>query len=155
VSEDVNTVLMGGGVKSASFEKFGDVISGEIIRTEMRQQTKFGSGEPLTWDDGKPRMQIVVVLQTPDQDDEQDDGTRGVYIKVPSQMLRAVREAVRTARADGLEEGGILSIKYVSEEKPSKKGFNPQKVYEAHYRAPRHVTKLPADDGDPGPNEPF
>ena len=154
MTDDVNSVLMGGGVKSASFENFGDFVQGEIIRTEMRQQTKFGSGEPLTWDDGQPRMQIVAVLQTPDQDDEQDEGVRGVYIKVPSQMLRAVREAVRAERADGLEEGGILSIKYVSDEKPSKKGFNPQKVYEANYRAPRRVQRLP-DDGDPGPEAPF
>lgn len=155
MGEDVNSVLMGGGVKSASFENFGDFVQGEIIRTEMRQQTKFGSGEPLTWEDGKPRMQIVVVLQTPDQDDEQDEGVRGVYIKVPSQMLRAVREAVRGARSEGLEEGGILSIKYVSEEKAAKKGFHPQKIYEATYRAPKRVQRLPDDDGDPGPEPPF
>ena len=154
MSEDVNAVLMGGGVKSASFKSHGDLVQGEIIRTEMRQQTEFGSSTPLTWDDGKPRMQIVVTLQTPDEDEDGDDGVRGVYIKVPSQMLQAVRDAVRGAGADGLEDGGILSIKYVSDRKsPTNPKFT-QKIYEAGYRAPKRVTRLP-DDGDPGPEPPF
>ena len=136
-------------MKSASFKNIGDTVSGEIIRMETRQQTEFGSSTPLVWDDGKPRMQIVVTLQTPDQDDEEDDGVRGVYIKVPSQMLQAVRDAVRGAHAEGLEEGGILSVKYVSNRKsPSNPKFT-QKIYEVGYRAPKRVVRLPDDDPQP------
>lgn len=143
-NDDVNAALMGGGkVKSASFEKVGDYLSGVIVRRQMKQQTEYGSNEPQFWDDGKPKMQIAVVVQTPDQDDEDDNGERGLYIKLPSQMAQAVREAVSAAGADGLEDGGVLSVKYTGTRKSPKNPKFTQKIYEVGYRPPANSTSIP------------
>lgn len=149
-TDDVNAALMGGGkVKSASFEKVGDFLSGTIVRRQMKQQTEYGSNEPLFWDEGKPKMQIVVIVQTPDQDDEDDNGERGVYIKLPSQMAQAVREAVAAAGADGLMDGGVLTLKYTGNRKSPKNPKFTQKVYEAAYRPPAFSTPIPDEDDAP------
>ena len=138
MSDDpVNDALMSSGrTKSASFEKEGDFVSGTILSRDYRQQTEYGSNEPLFWDDGKPRMQIVLRVQTPDQDNEEDDGVRGVYIKNPSQMWQATKDAVEAAGADGMHVGGIISIKYVGMRKSPKNPKFTQKVYEVGYRPP-------------------
>lgn len=148
-ADDVNAALMGGGkVKSASFEKVGDFLSGTIVRRQMKQQTEYGSNEPLFWDDGKPKMQIVVIVQTPDQDDDDDNGERGLYIKLPSQMAQAVRDAVSAAGADGLEDGGVISVKYTGTRKSPKNPKFTQKIYEVGYRPPANSTPIPPDPDD-------
>jgi len=68
--------LLEGGGKSAKFETVGDTTKGQVVSAESRQQTDYTSGEPLTWDDGNPRMQLVITLATDerDPDDPTDDG---------------------------------------------------------------------------------
>ena len=65
--------LLEGGGKSAKFETVGDTTKGQVVAAESRQQTDYTSGEPLTWDDGNPRMQLVITLAT----DERDPGSDG------------------------------------------------------------------------------
>ena len=65
MSTDPNGWLMSGGVGSAKFDAHGDCVNGTITETpELRQQTDFDTGAPLFWDDGKPKMQLVVTLAT-------------------------------------------------------------------------------------------
>ena len=80
-NEAANKFLMGGGGKSASFKSSGDSVSGVIASMEERQQTDFDSGKPLEWDDGKPKMHLVVTLLTDESVDEDDDGVRRLYVK--------------------------------------------------------------------------
>jgi hypothetical protein len=61
MSLDLNDLA--GGSKSWTPE-VGDKISGTIVNVKRVQQTDFTDGTPLTWNDGSPRMQTVVELQT-------------------------------------------------------------------------------------------
>lgn len=129
--------LMSGGVKSASFLEIGKTVTGTITREpEVRQQTDFDTGKPLTWDDGTPRMQLMVVLQTTERDpaNPEDDGQRAVYVK--GQMKSVVRDAVRQAGAPGLKVGGTLTVTYVANGVPKRAGGKPPKQYSASYTAP-------------------
>jgi len=130
---NVNDFLMGGGVASAKFEKPGTTVTGRIARTpEVQQQREIDTGKPKFWDDGTPRKQIVVQLQTTQRDPAipDDDGIRAVYIR--GNMLTAVRQAVRSSGAQ-LETGGTLSITYTGDGEASSRGFNPPKLYTAVY----------------------
>lgn len=135
--QDPNSWLMTGSVKSTRFQSVGDYVVGHIMHTPQMQQVRdINTKQPKYWDDGKPQMQMRVILMTEerDQEDEDDDGQRAVYIK--GQMQRSVADAVRKAGAPGLQIGGKLMITYTGDGKASGKGMNPPKLYEAKYRAP-------------------
>lgn len=139
MSNDPNSFLMGGGVKSASFpdQKYGTTVGGEIIREpELRQQTDFDDGKPKFYDNGDPMMQIIVHVQTTMRDpaNPEDDGVRAFYIK--AQMLQAVRTAVRAAGGAGLAQGGHLTIRYERDEPNSRGRGKDKKIYSAVYRVP-------------------
>jgi hypothetical protein len=136
---DANDLLMGGGIKSAAFpdQQYGHTVGGAIVRPpQVRQQTDFDTGKPKFFDNGDPMMQIVVQVQTDlrDPNDPTDDGVRAFYLK--GQMQAAVRDAVRTVGAKGLETGGELYIKYIKDEPNSRGRGKDKKVYAAKYTAP-------------------
>jgi hypothetical protein len=136
-ADAVNDFLMGGGgAPSAKFEAIGRTYKGTIVQSEVRQQTDMKTGELLTWNDGNPKMQAVVTIQTDEHDPtiEDDDGQRRLFIK--GQMQQAVRDAVRTAGAARLEVGGMLAVQYASDGQATQRGFNPPKQYVAQYRPP-------------------
>lgn len=134
---DANDWLMSSGVRSAKFDKIGAAVVGFIMRPpEVQQQRDITTGEPRTWGDGKPRMQMKVVLMTEERDaeDPEDTGERAVYIK--GGLQKVVSQAVRAAGARGLEVGGKLMVRYVADGQPSSRGMNPPKLYEAKYKVP-------------------
>lgn len=135
---DVNQFLLASGVPSFKFKQIGSTVKGQIISLDMQQQNDFESGAPLWWDEAKtqPRMQLRIVLQTDEHDEEisNDDGRRAIYVK--GQLQQAVRDAIKKAGADKIEEGGMLAVKYVADGKPPKKGLNPPKEYVAQYEPP-------------------
>ena len=150
--DDVNNALMGGGGRSAVFKKHGDRVWGEIINSSRMQQRDFDSGDLLTWDDGNPRMQIVISLQTDEREDDEDDGVRKVYIKEPSQLLAAMRQAVTKAGAKGIANGGKFLVQYVSDGEPKRKGMSGQKQYFVKYEAPPEgYMPMPDEQFDPPP----
>lgn len=135
--------LLGGGGASAKFDHPGDTVTGTITHSEVTAQTDIQSGQPLKWDDGSTRMQLVVSLQTDQRDpsNPDDDGVRKVYVKgskkVGSKSLHdAVASAVRNAGAKGLEPGGTLTVTHTGTEPAKTRGFNDRKLYEATYAAP-------------------
>lgn len=144
VNIDPNAWLMGSGGRSAKFESVGDRVSGLITGMEVRQQTDL-EGNLKTWDNGDPRMQLVVTLLTELHDDEDDDGIRKLYVK--GQMTKAVQEAVRKAGRRGLEEDGRIVVQYQKAEPPAKKGYSPTKVYAARYEPPQQ--SIPNDEDEP------
>lgn len=128
--------LMGGGAASAKFDNIGDSITGVIAEApEVRQQTDIGTGEPVFWPSGDPKMQLIVTLQTAVRDDSDDDGKRRIYVKGKS-LTEAVREAVKKTGARGLEVGGSLTVTYTGDGQASQRGFNPPKLYTANYSRP-------------------
>lgn len=137
MTQDANDQLMSGGAASAKFEKIGAKVSGVIARKpELRQQRDIKNGTPLTWDDGSPRQQIVVILKTDERAGEDDNGERSLWIKIPSAMQKSIQEAVKKAGATGLQAGGKLAVKYVKDGEKKKAGFNAPKLYAALYEAP-------------------
>ena len=145
MQDDANGFLMGGGTKSAKFEKVGTVVKGTIVaKPELQQQRDPKDGKPQTWDDGKPKQQVKVILQTEARDDAEDDGRRAIYIK--ANMLKAVQDAVKKAGATGLEVGGVLTVKYVKDGEKKNKAFNAPKLYAAKYEAPDPMAAAAASE---------
>lgn len=135
MTQDANSLLMGGGGKYAPLKEIGDTVSG-VIDSEPRveQQKDIDSGEPLSWPDGNPKMQIVVPLQTDEHEDENDDGIRNVYLQYGAQQT--VKKAVREAGATGLAVGGRLTLTYTHDAPPKRAGFRGAKQYAASYVPP-------------------
>lgn len=151
-NDDFNDFLFGGGAKAFPFEALGDEVTGEIIHMEKRQQTDMQTGQPSFWDDGNPKMMLVVKLMTSLRDDEDDDGERSVYLRGGNPVavkgegtssLAAVRDAVKKSKSpNGIEMGAVLTLKYSGEGKASNRGFNPPKLYTAVYRPPSMAVDL-------------
>lgn len=145
--------LLGAGGKSAKFETIGASITGTIDATpEVRQQTSLETGTPLVWDNGDPKMQLVVTLKTELREDEDDDGLRKLYVKgskdpASKSMHAAVAGAVLAAKAKGLEIGGRLAVTYTGDGVSKTRGFNPPKQYEATYQPPTGGEFLGTEQG--------
>lgn len=140
INTDPNALLMGGG-KSFSFETIGDKIAGTVVSAEAAQQTDMDTGQPATWADGKPKMQVIVTLQTDLDEEPGDDGQRRVYLKgsKPNTSAGAVKAAIKAAGATGIEVGGKLQIAYTGDGEPTKRGWNAPKEYAAKYEPPAPV----------------
>lgn len=147
ITTDPNALLMGGG-KSFSFDAIGDKVKGTIASFEAGQQTDMDTDQPAFWPDGKPKMQVIVTLDTDLNEDAGDDGSRRIYLKgsKPDTSLGAVRNAVKAAGASGLEVGATLELAFIGEGEPTKKGWNKPKQYAARYTPPAPVDQAVVDD---------
>lgn len=137
---DPQEFLMGGGGTSARFENIGDRVTGTITVTpEIKQQTDPQTGKPSFWDNGDPKMQLIVTLATDQRDDtvEDDDGTRRLFVK--GKMQYAIRDAVKTAGAKGLEVGGRLTVTHTGLGDAPFKGASRAKLYAADYVSAANV----------------
>jgi hypothetical protein len=120
--------FFGGGVAAAKFESHGDKVIGKVTEKELRQQTDFDTGKPLTWNDGSPRMQLVVTLQIAEPTEE-DEGLRNLYVR--GQMTRAIRDALKDAKVKDLSTGHTVTVEYIGDDKPARKGVSGAKQYKA------------------------
>ena len=160
--DDANAFLLGGDkVPSASFLTKGTVHQGEVLDFKLSQQTDAQTRKPLTWDNGDPKMQLVVTIQTDERDPEieDDDGRRRLYLKYKS--LQAAREAIAESKAGILERGGWLGLEFTSQDKPAKRTVSGVKNFEAWYESPDPDAAVNAylegDESDPaqgGSDEP-
>lgn len=146
--DDVNDFLLAGGVASAKFDQPGTAVGGPITHLEKQQQRDMDTGKPKVWDDGKPREQIVIHVQTPLRDPavNDDDGVRALYVR--GEMLKAVRAALRES-GTRLETGGTLVVAYTGDGERTRAGFNPPKLYAARYTPP--ASSVDALLGTPAP----
>lgn len=130
---DALDALVSGGSKIFKFDSIGDTVKGTVTQVEQTQQTDFKTKKPLFWDDGTPRMQFVVHLDTDLSDGPDDDGKRRIFAK--GQMERAIKDAIRESRA-GKDQiiGGTLAVKYVEDGEPPERGLNPPKIYRAQFK---------------------
>lgn len=139
---DVNAYLFGGGGKAAEFKQVGDMIVGTITNVEMAQQTALEDNKPLFWDDGSPRMQLVITLQTDqrDPDDETDEGLRRLYAKggkfevadgKGQGLKEAIADAYKKAGLKSIEVGHKLTVGYTGNGKTKTRGHNAPKLYSA------------------------
>lgn len=156
--DDANAFLLGSeSVPSASFLSKGAKHEGEILDLAMRQQLDIDTRKPLFWENGDPKKQLVITIQTDEYDDqiEDDDGRRRLYVKY--KMKDAIADAVREAGADsGVQVGGWISVQWVKSEKPQNRAKSGAKIYAAVYEPPDPSAAanayLDADDPDAEPD---
>ena len=151
--DESNSVLMGSAGRSAQFKEHNDQTWGVIVHSEVRQQSKFETGELLFFDDGMPRMQVIITLQTEEHLDDDDDGLRKLYVR--GQMIKAVQAAVLKTGQRGIATGGKLLVRYMSDAEPKRKGMSGAKQYFAKYEAPVQTTELVMDDVEDDAELPF
>lgn len=145
MDKDVDGFLFGGGVTAAKFEAIGDYIEGKVTDAVVSQQTSMEDNTPLFWPDGKPKMQLVITLQTDLSTSDEDNGLRRVFAKggryeVASgkgqSMKDAIADAVRKSGAKSLEENGKLKLGYTGEGKKTARGYSAPKLFTASYSVP-------------------
>ena len=94
------------------WENASQTITGTVQSVDIRQATKFGTTEPDTWDNGDPKMQALVRVETSERADADDDGMRTIVINLWSGQKKALAAACKTAAscyvASG--EGGKKAI---------------------------------------------
>lgn len=153
MSDDIERFLNGGGGKAAKFENIGDFVEGTITNAELTQQTSMEDNSPLTWQDGSPRMQLVVTLSTDLREGEEDDGARRIYAKGGTyevaegsgkSMKDAIQEACKKAGAKTITEGGVLKVAFTGLGKKTNRGYSAPKLFRAAYKLP--VASVAVDD---------
>lgn len=145
--DDVNDFLAEGGAPSFKFEKPGDSVTGTVVSARIQQQRDYDTNALLFWDDGNPKNQLIVDLQTDLRDENitMDDGLRRVYCRGgKGSALDVVRTAVRVSKGK-LVEGGILTLTYIGDGVKTNPKFNAPKLYEAKY-VPPTPSALSAED---------
>ena len=120
--------FFGGSIPAAKFDTIGDKVAGKVIAKELRDQTDLDTGQVVTWPDGRPKKMAVVTLQVA-QPTEEDDGQRNLYVR--GYMQRAITDAVRAARLRDLPDGAWLEVTFSGEDKPTRKGVNGARRWEA------------------------
>lgn len=143
-----------GGGKAFQFDEIGDKCVGEIKLIERRQQRSFDGGAPLTWDDGSPRLLTYIEIQTDLQEDGEDDGVRALYCKGGANFEAAegkgtsaevaLVNAMKDAGTKTMDEGGTLAMVFTGRAKPTTRGYQPAKLFQAQYKPPTH--SVAADD---------
>jgi len=108
---------------ATKWAKVGTVIEGEVLEAWMQAKRKYGSTEVDTWDDGEPKMQLIVNWVV--------DGEKQTAYTKPT-LQRAVFDAVK-ASGGRLSGGGRLWTKRVADEPSSTKGYAPKQCYEAAF----------------------
>jgi hypothetical protein len=105
----------------------GGLVQGKVIRNQTEP-----SGKVRTWDDGSPRKELVLTLQTSERNDPEDDGVR--QLPINSDKVRALREALKAAGAKDVAIGSWVYVAWTGD-KPTTKG-QPQKLFNALYAPP-------------------
>ena len=121
----------------------GDTVTGVIEKIETTQVNDFQTKQPAFWNDGRPKEQIHVIIQTqlrdPSVDD--DDGRRSLWVKGWGIQLKAFRDACRQAGVKIPKPGDTITERFVGLDQ---RGDAPQppKVFEFHIEPASSVNSL-------------
>lgn len=149
----IKDLLANAGGITAAFDKntpAGTAVQGVITSAEVRQTTDFDTGKPETWDDGTPKQQLVIVVQTEQRTAQDDDGKRAIYIKWWGEQRLNLIKAIEKAGDDDVQIGGQFWARFAAT-KPNEK--NPRlsdiKVYEYAYQKPANTAGLNMNASQP------
>jgi hypothetical protein len=151
IGNDVNDFFTSGVKVPAAFDKntpVGTTVMGIITDAVKRQKTDPKDGSPKTFPDGNPQMQVVITIKTTLRDpaDPDDEGLRRLYAS--GSMQKAIGQALVKAKAPGLEQGGVIAVKFTGLGVASGPAMNPPKLYSATYQPPKNAP-LVVDDAPP------
>ena len=98
------------------WEHIGTTYAGIITDVQMRQSRKYESTDLDTWDDGTPKMQVVITLATDyrDQAQQDDDGSRMISINLWSGQKKALVAACKAAGVTEPQTGQRFTATHVS-----------------------------------------
>ena len=98
------------------WEHPGTTYTGVITDVTMRQSRKYESTELDAWDDGTPKMQVVLTIATDyrDQAQQDDDGTRMISINLWSGQKKALVAACKAAGVTEPQAGQRFTATHVS-----------------------------------------
>lgn len=120
----------------------GDTVTGVIEKIETTQVNDFQTKQPAFWNDGRPKEQIHVIIQTQLRDPSvDDDGRRSLWIKGWGIQLKAFRDACRQAGVKIPKPGDTITERFVG---LGQRGDAPQppKVFEFHIEPASSVNNL-------------
>lgn len=149
---DIDDLFASGGAPALKFPTVGTTHIGTITGLEARQQRDFEKNELVTWDNGEPKMELVVTMRDV-------DGNEG-RLFAKAQMLSAIRDAVRVAGCKKPEIGGQLAVSYTHDGENKNPKFNPPKMYQVAYEPPAVAAAAAmfdskTDTATPDPNTPL
>lgn len=132
--DSINDSILSGGKPWAVFDKVGDSITGTITGGSERQQRDYVTGEPKTWDDGTAMMEQVIEVSTTlrDPEVENDNGDRQIVVNKVA-MRKAIAAELKSKRSR-LSDGGVITVKFVSQDEPKQRGMNGIKRFECSYQ---------------------
>jgi hypothetical protein len=117
----------------------GDKITGIVVSASREQQTDFDSGDPLHWDNGDPRMESVVIVETDlrDPEIENDDGTRALHLRggnykvAEGQGVAGEKALLEAINKYGIrcEPGVKITAAITGMAEPTGRGRNPAKLW--------------------------
>ena len=98
------------------WEHPGTTYTGIITDVTMRQSRKYESTELDAWDDGTPKLQVVLTIATDyrDQAQQDDDGTRMISINLWSGQKKALVAACKAAGVGEPQTGQRFTATHVS-----------------------------------------
>lgn len=129
----LDSILETGGGRWIKFDTVGEAVTGTVVSITERQVTDYTTKLPATWADGNPKMELVIVLQTTEREDADDDGKRTMRVKGWGGPRAALHEAcVKLGRP--LEVGDDFYAK-VTELHTSKGGTSKADVFVYSIRA--------------------
>lgn len=129
---DASDLLIGSSVPTLSFKDtaVGEGYEGTVVSARTVQVRNYEDPTKLEfWDDGKPKLQIEVTLQTDyaDPTDPDDDGQRRVFLF--GQKLRAAQDEFRKKGLKKLENGQTFKIVLTGTKPSQNKRYNDVKIY--------------------------
>jgi hypothetical protein len=127
----------------------GETVTGTVVDAEVRQSRDYDDNKLEFWDDGSPRLQLVVNIQTelrdePTEDGEEDDGMRSVYVKWWGIQRKALLTAVKKAGLSDLAEGDTFTASFVATEPNQDRKKSDTKIYEFEVKPAGPVAKANA-----------
>lgn len=109
------------GTRWAKWDRKGSKVTGEILTYSQRQGRDFTTGKQEFWDDGSPKMEDVLVIQTTEREDADDDGRRQVVLN-NKRKREAVQAALKVAKIKSEADllGATLVMTMTGEERTEK-----------------------------------
>ncbi|MDK6349837.1 hypothetical protein [Bifidobacterium scardovii] len=111
----------------------GDTVTGVIEKIEPTQVNDFQTKQPAYWNDGRPKEQIHIIIQTQLRDPSVDDGDgrRSLWVKGWGIQLKAFRDACQQAGVKIPKPGDTITETYIG---LGERGNAPQppKVFSFH-----------------------
>ena len=107
----------------------GATVTGTVTSVELTQYHDFQTKMPGYWKDGKPQLQMHIVIETDLREDAEDDGMRSIWIKGWGAQGRAFREARRLNGGKQVAKGDQFTATFTGYEPNAQPGKQPAKLY--------------------------